>query len=237
MRPASRVVLALVVASGLASCYRKDNTYPKVRAGRLGLVGSWMAATLIVQARLTGIEYIGKTEDVELPLPYQQGLRTVFWCKGDLAIEKAIRGVASTRVGRFVWGEIRPGCQTPVEKQATSGGVQIWFLRPEDGLLRPVVDAGGVFFYTFRSWGRPSLSFESERDVAELFLDPDVSGPGTFGEPARLACSVLGEADCVEQICNGLTSMGEASRATALGFVRTEFSRGCSKVPKNPVGP
>ena len=109
---------------------------------------------------------------------------------------------------KFVWGTIQQDCRL--------GGVfgyvgseppasRVWFLREEGDYLRPYIDAGGVYYVSFRLDWKNMPAGEPAKIFARLLLDPAALGLapeyyGRLSEGIEISRSILGPEEFVSQL-------------------------------------
>ena len=79
---------------------------------------------------------------------------------------------------------------------------RVWFLRKEDGYLRPVVDSQGIFFIAFhRKWSGIPRD-QAARTFALFLLNPEAQGSTrySFGDEAEIVRSILGDEETAKRL-------------------------------------
>ena len=127
--------------------------FPKWRGRQTTLSGLWQATPIVVIGRLRDVGVDGIQSVDGLPWPVEQDIRKLYWCRGKLQVEDIIKGTVASGQHTFLWASVSPGCQLHLGRQANSSelGFRVWFVREEDGLLRPTFDGGSRYFLNFRT--------------------------------------------------------------------------------------
>lgn len=192
---------------------------------------------------LSPIVAIGDLSDVSefavqavdrLPPPIPETLHILHWCQATFRAVAVVKG-SLPKANRYVWGAIEPGCRLfygnreSYEKRLT----RIWFLRSEEGLLRPLDDAGSAHFHgIFARWSEgPDLPPRQRLGLLLLTPEAVASSRQEFAESmwddADVACSLLGKPECVRRI-KALTTLGEpALRRAACEYLRAQQGEDC----------
>ena len=236
MRSLRGIVLALIFAHLCGAQQR----FPKWQEAHIGLYGTWQQATLIVIGDLQEGVLIGESDP---PAFAAEDVRRVYWCEGVLQIESIIRGTApATR--KYLWGTLEPGCKP----ERLPGGqnpypnpvMRIWFLRTEDGYLRPIVDGGGIHLLIFRGQWSSTPQENPEWRVARLLLSPaaDSLNPkdyvSHFGQSVSNACYILGFANCKAEVQLLSRDHNTLISNAACEYLRSEFGEACPLKGRRP---
>jgi hypothetical protein len=210
---------------------------PESRVGSIGLTGSWESAPDVVVGDVSNIVALGAEKITSPPWPAYDSIHEIYWCQADFKADSAIKGDLPVPGKKFLWAAIRPGCGLELfrygydESQAPI--VRIWFVREEGEYIRPVVDAGGVFFVSFHGkWFDPPKQ-EAPRILALLMLNPAALGMSTahysiiFNNPVMLARTILGEKEIVERLKALATSPDLELRESACYYLKDQFRIPC----------
>lgn len=132
-------------------------------------------------------------------------------CEATMTITNVLKGQAHQAKSRYLW--FTPWRSCPAYWPGRDGpweAVRIWFLRPANGLMRPVTDAGRPFLQPNEKLdlGPQDLIATKERQetFGRVLLNPAnfSTGPSThtshFLQFAPLACSLLGDIRCLEEL-------------------------------------
>jgi hypothetical protein len=174
-------------------------------AANIGLSGTWERANIVIIGDVHNTGSLGEQMVRSVPAPVDPSINRLYWCKGELITRSVLRGNISPGARTFVWAAIRPGCSLdrfgfgiPTAADVS----QVWFLREEKGILRPVVDAGGVYYLAFKGpWAQHATS-DLGTAIGAILLDPQrISSSAnefavSFGSIANAACSIMGMDRC-----------------------------------------
>jgi hypothetical protein len=213
--------------------------FPEWKVAPIGLSGTWERAPAILVADLSHIAAVGVQRIKSPPWPASPDINRIYWCEGDLEVYSLIRGKVPLNGRKFLWGAATPGCDvTKVSygrRWSDEAITHVWFIREEGGYLRPIVDAGGLYYYAFHTkWTGDSKEDPQER-FAELLLTPSANDKTLreyahgFFNLASNACFILGRPKCIEKI-NKLTQLGDADlRRAACDFLKSQFQANCAR--------
>lgn len=227
------IVLAITISIGSA-----QPRLPDWAAAPLGLSGVWERATFVAVGDLQNIRPLGVTRPRKLPRLASSDIPQIHWCTGDFVPQQILRGTLRAKAKVYLWGAIEPGCKLDRDARLMPDEMlsQVWFIREEEGYLRPVVDAGGPFFFTFHvAWGPHAAGPDSERYFGSLLLSPSATGLSpeeyaqSFIKPAGLACWILGRADCIQRIRDMATTDNRKLHDAACEFLYSQFHEGCTQ--------
>lgn len=226
--------MILVGISTQAPC-DAQRVLPEWKQGSIGLSGTWKQASHIVVGKLDEGTLVGETDP---PSYATEAVRKIYWCEGELQIVAYIRG-SSVPTNKYLWGSLQPECkpdQLPGGRNPYAEPVtRIWFLKIEDGYLRPILEGGGIHLLVLRREWPSNLRGNPERYLARLLLTPyaDTGNAEEFAlhffSSASSACYILGWEDCKVEIRKlSLNRNGEIRKA-ACGYLRSQFAESCSK--------
>jgi hypothetical protein len=231
-----RLTIGLIAFVSAISALSAQHVFPDWTAEPLGLSGVWERASFVVVGQLRQIRPVGSVRPGKLPRIASPTIRRIYWCEGEFSSQQVIRGKLTLGVKRFLWGAIKPGCQLDQEASVSANEslTQVWFVREEGSYLRPVVDAGGPFFFTFHEkWTPQTAGADPERHFGQLLLSPRATGltpeeyAQSFFKPAGLACWILGNADCMQRIRSLAAIDNRALHDAACKFLDYQFGEKC----------
>lgn len=194
----------------------------------------WERSPIVAVGDLADVSEFAVQVVDRLPPPIPETLHALHWCQGTFRPVAVVKG-SLPKANRYVWGAIEPGCRLfygnreSYEKRIT----RIWFLREEEGLLRPLLDAGSAHFHgIFAKWSEGS-DLPPRQRLGMLLLTPEAVASSrkefaeTMWDDADVACSLLGKAECINRI-KALTTLGEPvlSRA-ACEYLRAQQGADC----------
>lgn len=206
----------------------------KVSQNSMVLGALWELSPIVALGDLADVSEFGVQVVDHLPAPIPENLHTLHWCQATFRPVAVVKG-RLPETTRYVWGAIEPGCRLfygnreAYEKRVT----RMWFLREEQGLLRPLLDAGSAHFYgMFAKWtDGPDLPPRQRLGVLLLTPEAVASTRTEFAETmwddADVACSLLGKMECVRRI-KALTTLGEpALSRAACEYLRFQQGENC----------
>lgn len=229
--------VGLLALAGTISALAAQRTFPDWTAEHLGLSGVWERASFVAVGALRDVRPVGVQRPRNLPRIASPTIRQIYWCEGDFASQEIVRGKKLPRSRTYLWGAIDPGCKLDQEGAVVEGEslTQVWFIREEGLYLRPVVDAGGPFFFTLHvTWEPHVAGVDSEKYFGTLLLSPGATGLSpqeyaqSFFKPASLACWIIGRTDCIQRI-RGLAAFDNRElHVAACEFLNSQFQARCT---------
>jgi hypothetical protein len=232
------LLTAVLLVLQPVSC--SQDHFPEWRSGSIGLSGSWEAAPNVVVGDVSNIVALGPQEIANPPWPVPNSVHEIYWCQADFKADAAIKGDLPSSGKKFLWAAIRPGCGFEWfrygydEKEAPT--TRIWFVREEGEYIRPVVDAGGVFFVSLHGkWFNPPKQ-EAPRMLALLMLNPAALGMSTahysiiFNTPVQLVRTILGDAEMAERLSDLAASTASSDRdlhEAVCYYLKDQLGRSC----------
>ena len=228
-------LLALV---GAISALAAKRTFPDWTAEHLGLSGVWERTKFVAVGELHHVRPVGVQRPHNLPQMASPTIRQIYWCEGDFEFRELVRGEELARSRIYLWGAIEPGCKLDKEGAVIEGEslTQVWFMREEGAYLRPVVDGGGPFFFTFHvKWEPHTAGLGPEGYFGVLLLSPRATGLSTheyaqtFIKPAGLGCWILGRSDCIQRIRALAALANRELRDAACAFLDSQFREKCTQ--------
>ena len=218
---------ASAIAFAIMCLARGEQRFPEFKAAPLLLVGEWDQAEAVVIGDIQKARPIGAQPSVHLSWPIPEGAYTVYWCESEFHVAATIKGIAPPSSATFVWGAGVPGCSLPSGSGGAPAGkarFRVWFIRTEGDYLRPIADYGARYFLELGT--RWTQGPDPGPRLARLILSSNVSAP--FPEPARLACWILGQQECVPLIRARLAEADPDIRREGCEFLVTELNLECS---------
>lgn len=204
----ARLIISIVSAFVLAVApILGQSIYPQFAAGSVQVESAWEVAESVVVGDLSHIRELGIQNVNDLPWPASSGPATLHWCQGELSVVATIRGTAP-KSSKYVWASAIPGCKIPGWQQPRKERpvTRVWFLRNERDFLRPIVDYVQSYFYEVSVPWVPSAQPSSRVAFARALITlnvaavPEQEVEGAFYTPAAIACSILGDEECIERI-------------------------------------
>lgn len=229
-------ILALVLLTLLHPGACAQKRFPEWKVSPIGLEGSWEMAPIVVVADVRNVAPIGVQKIKNPPWPVASTIDRVYWCQGDFVTYAVVKGRRPASGKKFVWGSVHPGCELNLAEPPRDGRpfTDVWFIREEGNYLRPVVDGGGYYCYTFYTNWDDGSSVAPQTRFARLLLTPSADGASVqdyarrFFTPASTACFILGREPCIEQI-RALAALGDPDlRQAACEFLRSQFQEKCA---------
>jgi len=217
------IVLVLLPCLGCGP----SNTFPNWTVGSLQFCGSYHKASIIAIGRLFAVTPIGAQPIEKAPWPVAPVFKRVYWCQGRLSLARVLKGELRATEGVFVWGTVRP-CEVNIPFFGhKEGRTQVWLLRQEGELLRPTVDAGGIYYVGFDDDERSFPAGSTDAIGLSLLRPPD--DPVSIGRfvlafdnLAREACCVLGIERCTPQIAELLRHRDLTVRKAAASYLHRQ---------------
>ena len=198
------------------------------------LPGLWERSPIIAVGDLADISELGVQTVDRLPSPIAQSVHTLYWCQASFRAVATVKG-RLPNASKYVWASIQPGCTLSYgdQKSYQERVTRVWFLREEQGLLRPTYDGGAAHFYgIYAKWSndpRPS----PQQKLGGLLLTPTAVARSldefakSIWDNADVACSLLGKADCIGRI-KALATLGDpALRHAACEYLRAQQGETC----------
>ena len=221
----------------------EEKHFPEFRVLLLTFEGAWEQAPTVVVGDIKNVTELGVQTVEHLPPPILPAIQKLYWCQADIEVLAILKGIKPDTRKKLVWGSVKPGCRTSSVQQwnKEEGPVTgIWFLREENEYIRPVVDGGREFYYSFR------VAWDNESDVpaqtrfGRLLLNPLANSSslrayaqGSF-ELMGLGCLILGREECVARI-EGLAGLHDLElRSAACDFLSSQFLRECPAIEEAP---
>ncbi len=212
----------------------QQTRFPAFRVGQAQLPALWERSPIVAVGDLTDVSALGVETLDHLPAPIAESVHTLYWCQATFNAVAVIKGRLPDE-RRYVWGAIQPKCRLFYgdEKSYQQHTTRIWFIREEQGLLRPIYDGGSAHFYgLFTKWSDgPKLPPRQKLGV--LLLSPTAVAnnaqefAGSLWNNADLACSLLGRVDCTNRI-KTLASLGEpVLRRVACDYLHAQQGEEC----------
>ena len=223
-------VWAMLTVLGACPAACQQRQFPRWEVAPIALEGTWEGAPTVVIGEVRNITAVGDEPALDLQWPAGPWIKRIYWCEADFYAYAPIKGTVPARGKKYLWGAIRAGCKLdPLPPDST----RVWFIREEGDYIRPVVDAGGRFYLTFRvKWDYKS-SEDPETQFGRLLLNPKARNATirdfaeAIDEPASTACFILGKARCVEEI-RALTSLGDPDLTrAACDFLSSQYQEKC----------
>lgn len=219
----------------------EEKHFPEFRVLLLTLEGAWEQASTVAVADIKNVTELGVQTVERLPPPISPAIHKLYWCQADIEVLAIVKGARPDSQKKLVWGSVQPGCRTSYVEQwnKEEGPVTgVWLLREEEDFIRPVVDGGHEFYYSFR------VPWDSESDVSaqttfgRLLLNP-LATSGTLRAYAQgsfelmgLGCLILGRGECVARI-EGLAGLHDPTlRSAACDFLSSQFQRKCPAIKR-----
>jgi hypothetical protein len=219
-----------------SSCFAQRQ-FPEWKVSPVGLSGVWQMAPLIVVGEVANVASVGSQKVSNPPWPASPDLRRIYWCEADFQSYSVLRGHLPPSGEKLLWGASTPGCSFKYLTDGQPWGdepvTRVWFLREEGRYLRPVVDAGGLFFCTFHAKRQDGP--HSEAQFGELLLTPSANSRSLsqfavegFYSAASVACLILGQPLCTERL-KSLAGLGDPKLSqAACSFLSSQFDEPCS---------
>lgn len=229
-------ILVLVLLTTLHSGVRAQKRLPEWKVLPLTLLGVWESAPVVVVGDVRNVAPIGVQKIKNPPWPVASTIDRVYWCEADFITYAVVRGRLPASGKKFVWGSVHPGCELNLPDPPRDGRpfTHVWFIREEGNYLRPVVDGGGFYCYTFYANWEDGSNVAPETRFARLLLTPSADGAALrnyaarFDTPASTACFILGREPCTQQI-KALAALGDPDlHRAACKFLRSQFQEECA---------
>jgi hypothetical protein len=234
-----RIVFPAAVLALLAPLCWSEEQLPQWKVvASIGLSGTWeRAADMgdVVVGGASNVVAVG-SQRISNP-PWPVSVDEIYWCKADFHASAVVKGRLPTPGKPFLWAAIRPGCGFEWFRygydETEAPFTQVWFVREEGEYIRPVVDAGGVFFISFHGkWFDPPEK-DAPTVLALLMLNPAALGMTPshyaviFHYAVTLARTILGEEETVKRLKALATSQDPAVRTSVCSYLDSQFRQPC----------
>jgi hypothetical protein len=234
MRRASLIALIWIFLSQ----YRlpAQQAFPDWRGSNVLLPGVWKASPIATVGEVVNARAYGEQMVENLPWPMSPEVHKLYWCVGDFQTIAIVKGNFESPARKYLWASSLPGCKLWDDDPRLiyhRFRTRVWFLREEEGFLRPPFDGGARHFEGFfLMWDeRPELP--PQQQLGELMLKP-AANSDTLEDHAKylwdvgdVACELLGKAGCVREI-RALAEMGNAAmREAACHFLEGQLGEEC----------
>lgn len=236
-----RVAWLYLVMIPLYSPNYAAQVFPEWTVRPIGLVGTWESAPAMVIAELRNVKPVGVQKLTQPPRwPASASIQHIYWCEGDFVASLAVRGRLPVAGRKFLWGQIREGCDIIQSWDMPDPGptIRVWFIREEGEYIRPVADAGGVFFAAFKAQWRGDPELDPQTRFTQLLLTAGRLGRDLpkhqVDEILATACLILGRHSeepeagerCTEQF-DALMRLEPHLRPAICEFRRTMLQQPC----------
>jgi hypothetical protein len=211
--------------------------FPKWEVAVIGLVGTWERADDVVVGDVSNVQALGSQKISDPPWPVASTINEIFWCRADFHADSVVKGKIPTPGKKLIWAAIRPGCGLERFRygyeESTPPVTRVWFVREEGEYIRPVVDAGAVFFASFHGRFTAAGKPEDWKRFALLFLNPEALGMSPahysviFYYPVQLVRTILGDTECVEAL-RALSAYPDVSlHESVCTYLNSNFQQSC----------
>jgi len=209
--------------------------FPEWRVAPIGFSGAWELASSVAvgyigPARPLGVQWIKRA-----PKPVFQDEHTIHWCEADFHTIEMVRGRKLQSKQRYVWGSVSSGCIISGKERGHAGTsediTEVWLLRAEGSVLRPVVDVGGRFFVKLHTTWQKGI--DPIEQFGRFLLTPralnltDDELADSFFFVAERGCQVLGRSRCVDYIRNISMNGSPALRNASCRYLRLQLQIPC----------
>lgn len=235
-------LLVFVLAPLAGSLQPGDDTrrFPEFEVGGLNFQGSWQKASFVAVGEVINHRVYEVQWKEELPWPVPSSLHLLYWCRGDLRIDAAVKGEAPAESVDVYWATVQPDCRSAFndERYSRQWPTKIWCVK-RDGRFQVLLHA----FYYRRYLGLPfrwdaGAKLPPRERLGALLLSPsdDEEDLYSFGdriwERADVACELLGKEGCVRKLrdlaaLGGKTPGGEALKEAACQYLKAELREKC----------
>ena len=210
--------------------------FPEWRGSTVRLEAAWLASPVVAVGEVVNIAPYGQQDVGLLSPPMSPSVHRLYWCQGYFRPTAVVKGDLHLPPKRYLWASGLTGCSLYADRQG--GGrrfaAHVWFLREEGDFLRPTYDGGALFYIgLFDGWDG-SQRTPAREQLGRLLLTPDANSDTLddyaryFGDIVDIACELLGNKACVDQI-KALSTLGNpALRDVACGFLKGQFGEGCT---------
>jgi hypothetical protein len=228
-------LITIVVVASISILGYAQEKFPRWHGSNVLLYGDWLASPVVAVGVVKNVRTYGEQTVDHLPWPMAPWVRKLYWCEGDFQVIAVVKGELSAGPGKYLWGSGAPGCKLWDDNPNLLPArmkTRAWFLREEDGVLRPTFDGGTYkFIEVMEDWG-DAVSSPRHR-LGELLLTPSANTDTLedyaryLGDVGDIACDLLGRDECARRI-RSLASLGNPSlRKQACAFLQGELGRPC----------
>jgi hypothetical protein len=165
------------------------------------LTDLWWRASIVAVGTVGVGHQVGPTQVVN----YEKESVTLYPCEAEFRSVAVIKGDARIDNQMFLWFSFFPECGFGIKPQQEIHSVeQVWFLRTQGALLRPIKDPSAQFLELFRAFHPADEdSGDLRRSFSRTLLTPpavaqtDVRFIERFNDLFTLSCEVSVEAWCL----------------------------------------
>jgi len=186
-----------------ASCERKPLPRRQLATSSwIHLSELWTSATFVAVGAVSNLHVSGPSFQGK-PFGEDRDV-TVFPCEAEFTSTTVLKGgQLANSPARLFWYSYFPNCAFGLRPYVHSPGQdQVWFLRWEDGFLRPIADHTWAYLQLLRSVSLDGSQEEMRAQFARAVLSPGVLA-GTDADFVKelpevfpLACKIVGEPSC-----------------------------------------
>jgi hypothetical protein len=215
-------------------CAQAQQWFPQPRGSNVRLPTDWADATIVsVGEVVNGRTYGTHTYD-RLPFPAHPWEHELHWCVGDFYAKAVVKGSLDGAPRKYLYVSW-PDCEVINSMQPgwNHPKTRVFFLRVENGFLRPVFDYGTHKYLGLLTRWDQGPRLPPRQRLGALLLTPRAN-TGTLksyahylGDVGDIACDLLGNADCARRI-RQLAKLGDPLlRQYACGFLQGQLHEGC----------
>jgi hypothetical protein len=227
-------VLALAV--GASAWLLAQERFPVWRGSNLEIAGDWQASPIVAVGDVIDAAPYGEQAVRTLPWPMSPDVHTLYWCEGDFRLVAMVKGKMPPIPRKYLWATSQPGCKLWYGEPSYFEHLvtRVWFMREEEGVLRPTFDGGTHMLFGFSvTWEEGPVLPARER-LGALLLTPEANSDSLddyahyLWNAGDIACDVLGKAECARRIRSLALVGNKALTEASCNYLRGQLGETCA---------
>ena len=209
---------------------------PSPRVSNILQFGEWQASPIVAVGEISNVKKYGEQTVDHLPPPTSVSIHKLYWCLGDFHVVAVVKGEIRVPSREYIWATTFRDCNLwPPNSQSADSRAETraWFLREENGVLRPTFDYGTHKFLGLLTKWEDGPPLPAPERLGVMLLTPSANSETLedfskyLWDIGGIACEFLGKAECARRVGDLLSLHSTSLADAACHFLKDELQVDC----------